>query len=170
MSNWVLLLIVGILAMVVGGIAMVNPEVAGLSLSYLLSIGLIAVGALTIFFGFSAPSGSGVFWSILLGVLMIVTGVLLWKNPLAGVVTIEVIIAILMIASGVVMIMSAFTVDMGVNRWWAVIGGIASFVLAYFLFTDPGSLGFLLGLQLIFYGFALVGLALSARRMKSIYY
>ncbi len=170
MSNWLLYLIIGILAIIVGGIAVANPQIAGLSVSLLLAIGLIVFGVMAFILGFSAPTGAGKFWSVLLGIVMVITGIAMVRNPLQGVVTIEVIVSVLMVISGVIMIMAAFGPDMGFSLFWAIIGGIASFVLAYFLITNPNMLGILVGLQLIFDGVGMMAFAFASRRVSSIYY
>lgn len=162
MSNWIVSLILGILAVVAGGFALVYPFGASLAVELFIAWSFIILGIVTIIAAFFGNQTNGRWWSVLLGVLMIITGVVLLRNPLAGILALSFVFAILTIVSGITKIVAGFRVNKTSLKWLTIISGVASLILAVLIFTYPVlSLGILFALELIFDGMALIFLSFA---------
>ncbi len=170
MSNWMSFMILGVLSVIIGGFAVIFPEATAVGVELFVAWSLIILGIVYIIAAFRAREEGSIFWAVLLSILMIVTGILLLTKPDAGVMVLGVILAIMSIAQGCVMLIGAFTRGIGSFRWWLIIGAVASFVLAWFIFESPvSSLGLLFGIQLIINGFSTIGLSLSLKRAGALF-
>ncbi len=170
MSNWFLLFFTGLACVVIGGLAVANPEFISVGIAFFLAISFMVLGVVAVITAFTSTTGWGIFWTVILGILMVVTGFFLWQNPLTGVVAIGLILGILLIASGSVMVIVGFAPDLGWYRLWFFIGAAASFVLAYYVIRVPDvSLGLIFGIQLIIDGITLAIMSFSSRRSSYLF-
>jgi uncharacterized membrane protein HdeD (DUF308 family) len=125
------------------------------------------VGLVTTFRARHAP---GFWWSLLSAVIGIVAGVLLLGWPLLGTLSLTAVLIAFLLAEGAVSILYALEHRNALSgRWgWMLTSGIIDVVLGVVLFIGlPGTalwaLGLLLGINLIFGGWALIFMALHAR-------
>ena len=82
MSNWILLTIVGVLAIIAGILALLNPFPASLAAVRLASWAFLFLGGLQIFEAFRAETWGGKLWTLLLGVVAVIVGINLLGRPL----------------------------------------------------------------------------------------
>ena len=108
-------------------------------------------------------------------VVAIVAGLVLLAKPLAGLGTLTYVLTAYFIADGVLIIVLALSHRSELSgRWeWMLINGLVDLVLAAFIITGmPGSivwvLGVLVGIDLLFGGTSLIGMALRARRRTAV--
>jgi uncharacterized membrane protein HdeD (DUF308 family) len=110
------------------------------------------------------------FWIQLLSVvLFIVVGVLLLRNPGAGLLSITLLLIVLFMVEGFSKVIFSLTIRPLPNWGWVMVSGIVSILLSFFLLartpvTALWLLGLLLGIQLISEGAALGNLAWRARQ------
>ncbi len=165
MNNWLLSILLGVLAVVLGGVALVYPFATSVVTTLFVAWSFIILGIVTVISAFTGNQSNGRVWTVLLGILMVITGIVLLKNPLAGLVALTWVVAILTLVSGVVKFFTGWKIRDTSLKWLTIISGIASFILAILIFQNPeGSLGILVAIELIFDGIALVALGFSRRK------
>ncbi|MGA3304869.1 MAG: HdeD family acid-resistance protein [Stellaceae bacterium] len=174
-QHWVAYLIEGIVLVILGAAAILVPVLATLAVAIFLGwLFLISgiVGLATTFWMRQAP---GFWWSLLSAVLGIVVGIILIGWPVGGAVSLTLVLIAFFVVEGVLSILFAFEHKRALSgRWfWLVLNGIIDLVLAAFIFAGlPGTavwaLGLLVGIDLVFGGVALIGMALHAKNAPAI--
>ena len=169
-EHWVLFLVEGIILLVLGVLAITVPMLATLAVAIFIGwLFLISgvVGLITTFWARHAP---GFWWSLLSAVLGIAAGVVLLAWPVTGAVSLTLLLIVFFIIEGVASIMYAFEHKRELSgRWgWMLVSGIIDLILAAIIWAGlPGTaawaLGLLVGINLLFGGGAMVGMALHAR-------
>jgi uncharacterized membrane protein HdeD (DUF308 family) len=171
-EHWRLFLIEGIILVVLGLAAVVIPPIATLAVELLFGwLFLISgiVGAITTFMMRQAP---GFWWSLVSAILAIAVGVMLLLWPLSGVLTLTLVLVAFFIIEGVASIMFALEHKRELTgRWgWMLASGIIDLILAAVIIvglpvTAAWALGLLVGINMVFGGTALIGMALHAREV-----
>ncbi|MGH6676778.1 MAG: HdeD family acid-resistance protein, partial [Xanthobacteraceae bacterium] len=112
----------------------------------------------------------GFWWSLISAFIGIVAGVLLLLWPLTGVLSLTLVLSAFFIVEGITSILYAFEHRNQLSgRWgWMLVSGIIDLILAGIIIAGlPGTalwaLGLLVGINLLFGGAALIGMALAAR-------
>jgi uncharacterized membrane protein HdeD (DUF308 family) len=169
-SHWVLFLIEGIVLAVLGVAAIVVPPIA--TLAFELVIGWLflisgIVGLVTTFWMRNAP---GFWWSLISAVVAIAAGLVLLRWPISGTLSLTFVLIAFFTIEGIVSIMYAIEHRNQLSgRWgWMLASGIVDLILAGIIFAGlPGTaawaLGLLVGINLVFGGTAMIGMALAAR-------
>jgi uncharacterized membrane protein HdeD (DUF308 family) len=169
-EHWVLFLVEGIILLVLGAAAIIVPVIA--TLAFTLFIGWLflisgVVGLITTFWMRNAP---GFWWSLLSGVVGIAAGIVLILWPISGTVSLTLVLIAFFLVEGIVTLMYAFEHRAQLSgRWgWMLASGIVDLILAGIIFaglpeTATWALGLLVGINLLFGGAAMIGMALAAR-------
>jgi uncharacterized membrane protein HdeD (DUF308 family) len=169
-EHWVLFLVEGIILLVLGAAAIIVPVIA--TLAFTLFIGWLflisgVVGLITTFWMRNAP---GFWWSLLSGVVGIAAGIVLILWPISGTVSLTLLLIAFFLVEGIVTLMYAFEHRAQLSgRWgWMLASGIVDLILAGIIFaglpeTATWALGLLVGINLLFGGVAMIGMALAAR-------
>jgi uncharacterized membrane protein HdeD (DUF308 family) len=94
---------------------------------------------------------------LLVGLLYLATGVVLWVNPIGGVVALTVFLAAVLVVDGVFRSILAFQIRPRPGWIWLLIGGIIGIILGVMIWQQlPSSavwvLGLLLGINLVLSG------------------
>jgi uncharacterized membrane protein HdeD (DUF308 family) len=106
-ARWVEVLL-GLLALIAGIFAILNPVAGALSLVWAIGAWLVISGGFQIAFALKARMDRG--WRLFLGVLDVVLGlILLFSNPATGLAFLAVIIMISLVVRGVFLIMLAMS-------------------------------------------------------------
>jgi len=169
-EHWVLFLIEGILLVVLGILALLAPVIASLAATVFFGWILLFSGIIGLVTTFRARHAPGFWWSLLSALLGIVAGILLLVWPRQGTLSLTAVLIAFLLIEGVLSIMYALEHRTGLSgRWgWMLASGILDVVLGVLLLLGlPGTalwaLGLLLGLNLLFGGWALILMALHAR-------
>jgi uncharacterized membrane protein HdeD (DUF308 family) len=169
-AHWKAFLFEGILLAVLGLAAIILPPLASLAvtifLGWMFLISGIAGLALT-FWGRGLP---GFWWSLLSAVLAIAAGIILLAQPVQGTATLTIVVGVYFLAEGVATIMYALEHRRELSeRWsWLLVSGLVDIVIAGLIISGwPASalwaIGLLVGINLLFGGMSLIGMALAAR-------
>jgi uncharacterized membrane protein HdeD (DUF308 family) len=156
------------LLLVVAGVAAIAfPVLSTIAVELWTAIAFAIAGAAQTIHAFAARSWGGFFWGLLIGLLYLAAGVVLWLNPIAGVVTLTVFLAAVLVVDGVFRSILAFQVRPRSGWSWLLLGGIVSIVLGVMIWQQlPSSalvvLALLLGFNLVFSGFTFLMLAMSS--------
>lgn len=110
-DGWWLMLLIGILGLVVGGYALLNPPVSMMAFIYLVAFQAILLGVFLAMLGYKVRAATSREWILyLMGALSILFGILVVVNPLAGSLSIVYMIASWALVIGVLKVIFAFKV------------------------------------------------------------
>jgi uncharacterized membrane protein HdeD (DUF308 family) len=170
-EHWKAFLIEGILLAVLGLAAMIAPLIASLAFTIFLGWMFLISGAAGLAMTFWARQMPGFWWSLLSAVLAIGAGLILLTRPAQGVLTLTIVIGAYFLAEGVATIMYALEHRRELSeRWtWMLFSGVLDILISAMIITGlPGSaewaIGLLVGINLLFGGASLIGMALAARK------
>ena len=170
-KSWKLLLTAGIISVVLGAIAIIVPPLASVTITYLVGI-LLLIGAVAfVAEAISRGSTGHRIWSALLAVLYVFAGVWLIINPVSGTITLTWILAIFFLLIGVLRLIAGIASRGKVpNAGWTIVNGVLSILIAVLVIGDlPSSaawaIGLLVGIQLLFDGFALIATAMAGKKL-----
>jgi len=169
-EHWGLFLTEGIILVVLGVIAILVPVLATITVTILIGwLFLISgiVGLVTTFMMRQAP---GFWWSLLSGILGVAAGIVLLLWPISGALSLTLLLSAFFIIEGVASIMYAIDHrNQLTGRWgWMLVSGIVDLILAAIIIvglpeTAAWALGLLVGINMLFGGTALIGMAFAAR-------
>jgi uncharacterized membrane protein HdeD (DUF308 family) len=169
-AHWGLFLFEGVMLLILGAAAIIVPQIA--TLAFTLLIGWVflvsgGVGLVTTFWMRNVP---GFWWALVSAVISIAAGIVLIRWPINGTVSLTLVLIAFFVIEGVATIMYAIDHKAQLSsRWgWMLMSGIVDLVLAGIIFAGlPESatwaLGLLVGINMLFGGTAMIGMALAAR-------
>ncbi|CCD98989.1 HdeD family acid-resistance protein [Bradyrhizobium sp. STM 3809] len=169
-AHWKAFLIEGILLAVLGLLAMVLTPLASLAVTIFLGWMFLISGVAGLALTFWARGMPGFWWSLLSAALAIIAGIILVAQPIQGTLTLTVVIGVYFLAEGVATIMYALEHRRELSgRWsWLAISGLVDIAIAGIIISGlPGTatwaIGLLVGINLLFGGLSMIGMALAAR-------
>jgi uncharacterized membrane protein HdeD (DUF308 family) len=169
-EHWKAFLFEGILLSIIGLAAMIVPPLASLAITIFLGWMFLVSGVAGLFATYWARNMPGFWWSLISAALAVLAGGILLARPMQGVLTLTIVIGAYFLAEGVATIMYALEHRKELSgRWsWLLVAGLMDIVIAFFIIAGlPGSaewaIGLLVGINLLFGGATLIGMALAAR-------
>jgi uncharacterized membrane protein HdeD (DUF308 family) len=170
-EHWMAFLIEGILLVILGLAAMIVPPLASLAVTIFLGWMFLISGIAGLVLTFWARKMPGFWWSLISAALAVVAGIILLAQPVQGTLTLTVVVGAYFLAEGVTTIMYALEHRRELSeRWaWLLVAGIMDLLIAAVIIAGlPGSalwaVGLLVGINLLFGGATLIGMALAARK------
>lgn len=172
--GWQSLMTLGAL-MVLGGIlAFFNPFAASLTVEIIAGLAFFTVGLIQIWLAVtSGKKAKAERWLTgALGALFILLAAFLLINPLAGLVTLTILVAILFAMMGTIRVAMAWRARPRTGWGWMMASGVMSLVLALLIVVGlpsiaGGILGFFLALDLTFSGIGTIFVAWKTRRRRN---
>lgn len=169
-AHWKAFLIEGILLVVLGLMAILLPLVASLAITIVLGCMFLVSGAVQFILTFSARHLPGFSWSLFSAVLAAGAGIVLLLWPIQGIVSLTIVVGVYFVMEGVATVMYALDHRKQLSQRWGflVVAGVVDVLIAALIIIGlPGSaawaIGLLVGINLVFGGAALIGMALAAR-------
>lgn len=169
-AHWRLFLTEGIVLLILGILAIVVPPIATIAVAVLIGWLLLMSGVVGLIATFRTRNAPGFWWSLISAVLGIVAGIVLLGWPLSGALSLTMILTVFLVLEGVVSILYALEHKRELSGRWGVMlfSGIVDLILAGIIFAGlPGTaawaIGLLVGVNLVFGGSALIAMALHAR-------
>ena len=163
------LILLGVLAIIVGIIALAWPGVTVFALVILFAVYAFIDAGLQAMRAFSSRTAGPVFGHLLLGLVDLAAGViaLVWPRPTALVLVL--VIGIWAVAGGFVEIFAGFGAgETAGTRALFILGGLVSIAFGVVLFARPGvgavTLALLFGLFSVIYGISQIVLGVQLRR------
>jgi uncharacterized membrane protein HdeD (DUF308 family) len=173
-AHWKAFLIEGILLVIFGLAAIVVPPAASLAVTILLGWLFLISGIAGLALTFWAREMPGFWWSLISAALAVLAGIVLLAQPAQGTLTLTIVVGAYFLAEGVATIMYALEHRRELSgRWsWMLIAGLMDLLIAAIIITGlPGSalwaIGLLVGINLLFGGATLIGVALAARNASA---
>ncbi len=172
-SNRLWFLILGIAMVVIGTFAIGWACIATVTVTAMWLFGflLLASGIAEIVHSFWIGRWSGMLVHLLIGVLYALVGFLVIDQPASAAVQVTLLIAIFLMVGGLFRIVLA--VSERFTGWgWVLLNGAVTFLLGLLIYKQwPGSslwvIGLFIGIDLIFNGWAWIGLWLGLRRLPA---
>jgi uncharacterized membrane protein HdeD (DUF308 family) len=169
-AHWKAFLFEGILLVILGIAAMIVPPLASLAITIFLGWMFLISGIGGLFVTWWARNMPGFWWSLISAALAVLAGGILLARPVQGVLTLTIVVGAYFLAEGVTSIMYALEHRKELSRrWsWLLVAGLMDILIAFFIIAGlPGSaqwaLGLLIGINMLFGGATLIGMALAAR-------
>ena len=170
-EHWKAFLFEGILLSIIGLAAMIVPPLASLAITIFLGWMFLVSGVFGLIATYWARTMPGFWWSLISAALAVLAGGILLARPMQGVLTLTIVIGAYFLAEGVASIMYALEHRKELSgRWsWVLVAGLMDIIIAFFIIAGlPGSaewaIGLLVGINLVFGGATLIGMALAARK------
>jgi uncharacterized membrane protein HdeD (DUF308 family) len=164
------LILLGILAVIVGVIAIAWPGVTILALVILFAIYAFMAAGLEAARAFSSGTAGPVFGHLLLGLIDLAAGViaLVWPSPTAYVLVI--VVAAWALVGGIAEIAAGFGIgETAGTRTMFIVAGLVSVAFGVVLFARPGvgavTLALLFGLYSMIYGFSQITAGVQVRQV-----
>ena len=169
-AHWKAFLFEGILLAVLGVAALIVPPLASLAITIFLGWMFLISGIGGLIVTFWARNMPGYWWSLISAALAVLAGMILLARPAQAVLTLTIVVGAYFLAEGVATIMYALEHRRELTgRWsWLLISGLVDIVISFLVITGlPTSadwaIGILVGINLLFGGATLIGMALAAR-------
>lgn len=173
MKSTTLMLIVGILSVVGGIFALLNPFAASIAAEQIAGWTFLIAGVLGLISFFQAEGWAGKLWALLVAIVSAWVGIELLGDPLGGVMALTFVVGVSFIASGVFKVLTGFSLADNNLRWIVVISGALSAILGIMILGNfPGSavvsLGVLLGVELLSSGISMIALSSALRSDRAL--
>lgn len=161
-------LLIGILLIILGIVAIAQPTVSTIFAETWFALILASAGVAKLVYAFQTRNEGGFAWKLILSILYIATGVMLFVNPLTGVLTLTLLLGSFLLMEGVFELILAFRLRPQANWTWALGNGIITLLLGGMIwfqwpFNAPWLIGTLVGVSVLFTGVSRVMLSLNAR-------
>jgi uncharacterized membrane protein HdeD (DUF308 family) len=170
-EHWKAFLFEGVLLVVLGLAAIIVPPLASLAVTIFLGWMFLVSGVAGLALTFWARQMPGFWWSLISAALAVAAGLILLARPVQGVLTLTIVVGAYFLAEGVTSIMYALEHRRELSeRWsWMLFAGLLDILIAFMIIAGlPGSaewaVGLLVGINLLFGGASLIGMALAARK------
>src|SRR5215475_2697823 len=170
-EHWKTFLIEGIVLAILGLAAIIVPQLASLAVTIYLGWMFLIMGILGLVLTFWARGMPGFWWSLISAILAIAAGAILLARPVQGVLTLTVVLGVFFLAEGVATIMYALEHrrELSGRSSWLIVSGAVDIIISGLIITGlPSSaewaIGLLVGINLLFGGVSMIGMALAARQ------
>jgi uncharacterized membrane protein HdeD (DUF308 family) len=169
-AHWKAFLFEGILLVILGLAAMIVPPLASLAVTIFLGWMFLISGIAGLVVTYWARQMPGFWWSLISAALAVAAGIILLARPVQGTLTLTIVVGAYFLAEGVATIMYALEHRRELlQRWsWLLVAGLMDILIAGIIIAGlPGSalwaIGLLVGINLVFGGASMIGVALAAR-------
>jgi uncharacterized membrane protein HdeD (DUF308 family) len=165
-SGWVIAL--GVVYVIAGLIALGSVMMATVASVFIVGIMMLIAGVAQVINAFQIKSwGRFIFW-LLLGALYIVAGFVTFENPILAAVLLTLVLAITLIASGIIRLVLAFSMRQAAPWVWVALSGLVTLllglvILAHWPVSSLYTLGIFLGVDLVFAGAGWIGIGMGLR-------
>lgn len=168
-KGWGWLLALGIVSIILGMIGL--GMTATLTIVSVIFFGalLLVGGVIQLFDAFKHSGWKSTFWHVLIALAYLVGGIILVGDPVGGSVALTLVVAAMLVGSGVFRAVMAFQAR-GVPGWgWLLFGALLSILLGLMVLSSwPVSglwvIGLIVAIELIINGWSCVLMALAGRR------
>ncbi len=169
--SWKALLALGVLAILVGCVAILVPALASVGTAIFIGWILLIVGIFMVAAAFSAHSFGTLLWRMLWAVLTVIVGLWLIVEPHNGTLTLTLVLGIYFLFVGLTRTIVAFIARGQPNAGLLGLSGVAGTLIGILILVElPSSadwaIGLLVGIDLIFIGWTLTSVALLGRDLS----
>lgn len=163
------MIVLGTALIICGAVAIASPAISTMAVTLFLGLILAVGGIVKIVQSFLMKEWGGFAWQLLVGLIELGGGLLVYFNPMKGAIAITIVIALVLMAEGLAQLGLAFRMRAQRGVVWMFLSGIITVAvgaalalrLPYDGIYAPGTL---VGISLIFAGWAYIAIVLAARR------
>jgi len=169
-AHWRLLVFQGVVLVLLGILAVVEPVVATITVDFFVGWLFVVSGLVGLAVMVSARNVQVFLWTLLTAALSLVAGILLVWKPVQGAVSLTAVLTAFFIVEGIFQTVASIAYrDVMTRTWgWMLLSGLSDLALAAIIILGwPGTaawtLGLLVGINLITSGWAILMVAFAAR-------
>lgn len=161
--------ILGICLLVLGTIAIIFPFLATVAVKVFIGWIFLIGGIVQISHAFSTRKWSGFLWNMLVGALYLIVGAWLAFFPLAGIITLTILLALMFVFQGAFETALALRLRPQEGWGWILVAGVVAALVGILIFMQlPSSaawaIGLLAGINMISSGWAYLFMVQSAKK------
>ena len=166
-SGWIIAF--GVVYIIAGIIALGSVVLATVATVFVVGIMMVIAGVAEVINAFQIKTwGRFLLW-LLLGALYIVAGLITFENPLLAAAILTLFLGIALIASGIMRIVLAFSMQAVMPWIWVLLSGVITLLLglvivAHWPVSSLYILGLFLGIDLVLAGASWIGIGLGLKR------
>lgn len=162
----------GILLVIAGILAIVEPWFAGIAASIFFGWLILFGGIFHFVYAWSVRGAGHVFWEILIGIVYVIAALFMLFRPTRGLIVLTLVLGVYILVEGIFEIAAFFSLRGARGAGWFLADGIISLILAALILLHwPSSsvwvLGTLVGISLLFSGFARLTLPMRPRDLAA---
>ena len=171
--NWWVLLLRGVLAILLGVLALVNPAATLAALVFVFAAFAVADGILSIITSLTAPADyRGWVWLLVSGLAGVVIGILAFFWPGVTAVVLLYYVMAWLIVTGAFQVMAGIRLRKEITgEFWLILGGALAVIMGVYLMMNPAvgllAVLWLLGFYAIVFGGLLIAVSLRLRRIAA---
>ncbi|WP_447596023.1 HdeD family acid-resistance protein [Stenotrophomonas rhizophila] len=169
--SWWVLLLYGLVALVFGAVAILQPLAAATALAWAIGVMAVVEGVISLVALFGGNSGVSRGWLAVYALASLVFGVLAVINPLATASVLVLLLAVWLIVAGIHRIVFAVRVRRHIQgEWLLILSGVLAIVLGALLVSNPlagvAVTTLWIGIGSLIYGVLQVVVAFRLRRLR----
>lgn len=169
--SWWVLLLYGLVALVFGALAILQPLAAATALAWAIGVMAVVEGVISLVALFGGNSGVSRGWLAVYALASLVFGVLAVINPLATASVLVLLLAVWLIVAGIHRIVFAVRVRRHIQgEWLLILSGVLAIVLGALLVANPlagvAVTTLWIGIGSLIYGVLQVVVAFRLRRLR----
>jgi uncharacterized membrane protein HdeD (DUF308 family) len=168
-DKWGWFVALGVLLLIFGGIAFGNLFIATVASVYVVGWLMLMAGIIEIIHAFGVKTWGRFFYWLLSGLLYAVAGFFAFDNPLLASAVLTLLLAIALVASGLLRSWVAFNHRPEQGWGWLLVAGVISILLGLIIamqwpVNSLWVLGMFLAIDLIFQGWSFIAIGLALKR------
>jgi uncharacterized membrane protein HdeD (DUF308 family) len=165
-------IILSAVMIVAGMVAIASPLAAGIAVNLFVGWLLVFSGCMHLAFAWYRRGAGGFIWELLVGILYIVIGAYLLTQPVAGLASLTIALAIYLFMEAILEFVMGITLRPARGSGWLLFDGLVTLILAVMIWrTWPSSTGWvigtLVGISMLFSGASRLAMSLAVRRATS---
>ncbi|RJX75296.1 HdeD family acid-resistance protein [Vibrio sinensis] len=173
-KGWKWFVIVGVLIALAGLGAINLPVIAGVTITTIVGAVFLFSGLVQAYHTFGINAWKDKLWYVLSALLYIVGGLFILFQPLAGLVTMTMLMVVVMMFNGATRMIFGFRSSSLPGRNWIIISGLISLLIGGYFFSmlnDPqfsqSLLGIFVGVSLLAEGISFIFLGMQMKKAMS---
>jgi len=161
----------GILMFICGILAISLPLASSIGIVIVLAWLILFAGIAHLIFAFQSYTVGGFLWQVLLAVVYGAAGIYMLMNPLLGVLSLTLVLAVFLFVEGILEIALYFGIRRVRHAGWVLFDGIVTLILGILIWAHWPStavwvIGTLVGISLIFSGISRFMLSVAVRNIS----
>ena len=160
--------LIGVGLVILGALAVMSPQISGMTVSVIVGVVLIIGGVLRTGFAWIATGWGPLFLRVAVGILTIIAGGYMIARPDVGSQALAIVLVIYLFADGITSLIFALRLPPAAGGAWMLLGAVVSILIGILMWTQwPASgelaIGILIGIKLILDGVTLIGVGSVAK-------